>query len=342
MNLERNIYVCPETKKPLTCQPEDVRGQEVIVGRLLREDGREYEIFDGVPNLIFPEELQHEQKEALEYYEGVADIYDKVANLSFSIQYVDEERARKEFVQRLNLTPSSRVLELACGTGRDSIIIANELGENGQFYLQDISRSMLMSCVKKLGGTKVPVEFSTGNACYLPYPDRYFDAVYSFGGLGVFGDIQRSLNEIVRVAKVGAKVVVGDESMAPWLYDSEYGRILLNNNPLFKNALPLADMPVEARNLSVQWVIGGVYYLIEFDVGEGEPKANFELEIPGQRGGTLRTRYYGRLEGVSPEAFELAHQARKKTGKSMFKWLDEVVREVAARDLQNKDLREGK
>jgi len=334
MNLERNIYICPETKTPLECRPEKMNGQNVISGRLIGENGREYEIRDGIPNLIFPMELGQEQREAMDYYDGVADVYDDVANLSFNIQNVDEEQARKEFAKRLNLIPSSRVLELACGTGRDSVNISNDLDENGQLYLQDISRSMLMQCVGKLGNTKVPLEFSTCNACYLPFPDQYFDAVYSFGGLGVFGDIRRSLKEIVRVCKIGAKVVVGDESMAPWLHESEYGRILLNNNPLFKNPLPLAEIPVEARNLSVQWVVGGVYYLIEFEVGEGEPSAKFDLKIPGKRGGTLRTRYYGSLEGVTLEAKELAQQAKERTGESMHEWVDRVVREAAKRELR--------
>jgi hypothetical protein len=90
---------------------------------------------------------------------------------------------------------------------------------------------------------------------------------------------------------------------------------------------------VEARDVVLRWVIGGVYYLLEFRVGEGEPRADFDLEIPGRRGGTLRTRYHGRLEGVSPEAKQLAERARAKTGKSMHQWLDEVVRAAAENEL---------
>jgi ubiquinone/menaquinone biosynthesis C-methylase UbiE len=334
MNQERNIYVCPETKRPLRCVPERAEGAEIISGRLLGEDGREYPIRDGIPNLTFPRRLDGEQKETLDYYEGVAGVYDDVAHLSFRIQYVDETQARKEFVRLLNLTPGARVLELACGTGRDSELIAAELDATGQFYLQDLSRSMLLQSRAKLAGAAVPLEFSVGNACYLPFPDDYFDAVFSFGGLGVFGDIRGSLKEIARVTKVGGKVVVGDESMPPWLYETEYGRILLNNNPLFKKPIPFESLPVEARAVTVRWVVGGVYYLIEFVVGDGEPQADFDLEIPGRRGGTLRTRYYGRLEGVTPAAYELAQQAREKSGKSMHQWLDEVVRAAAQRELE--------
>jgi hypothetical protein len=138
---------------------------------------------------------------------------------------------------------------------------------------------------------------------------------------------------MVRVSKVGARVIAGDESMPPWLYESEYGRILLANNPLFKKPIPFEQIPVEARDVVVRWVVGGVYYLIEFTVGEGEPKADFDFPIPGRRGGTLRTRYYGKLEGVTPETFELAQQARDASGKSMHDWIDEAVREAARRQL---------
>jgi ubiquinone/menaquinone biosynthesis C-methylase UbiE len=333
MKRERNVYVCPETKAPLSLVADKEREGIVVSGRLVREDGVEYPIEDGIPDLIFPRDLGGEQKEARDYYEGVAEVYDDVAHLSFRIQYVDEAEARKGFVDLLGLKPRDRVLELACGTGRDSEFIARELGPDGALYLQDISRSMLLRTKEKLSGASVPVEAVVGNAVHLPFPDGYFDAVFSFGGLGVFGDIAGSLKEMVRVSKVGARVVAGDESMPPWLYDSEYGRILLANNPLFKEPIPFDKLPVEARDVVVRWVVGGVYYLIEFTVGEGEPKADFDLPIPGRRGGTLRTRYYGKLEGVKPDTFELAEKAREASGKSMHDWLDEAVRAAAERGL---------
>lgn len=336
MNQARHIYVSPDTKHPLSYVPDESDGGgKCLGGSLIGEDGEEYPIRDGIPDLTFPRELGSEQKEALDYYEGAASAYDDVAYLSFRIQYVDERQARKEFVKLLNLRPNCRVLELACGTGRDSENIAAELDAEGELYLQDLSRSMLLRCKEKLAGFTVPTKFVVGNACYLPFPDNYFDAVFSFGGMGVFGDIRQSLQEIVRVSKVGAKVVVGDESMPPWLYESEYGQILLNNNPLFRKPIPFDLLPVESRDVTVRWVVGGVYYLIDFAVGDGEPKADFDLEIPGKRGGTLRTRYRGRLEGVTPETFELAHRAREKSGKSMHRWLDEVVREAATKELDN-------
>jgi ubiquinone/menaquinone biosynthesis C-methylase UbiE len=333
MNLNRNIYHCPRTKRPLTCHADQLLGEEVISGSLSAEGTPSYPISDGIPDFVLRDGLGAEQSETLSYYENAAGIYDDVAHLSFTIQNCDEESKRRQFAELLQLKPHHRVLELACGTGRDSVNIARALGAEGRYYLQDLSRGMLDRCRQKLKHAAVPVELCTGDACHLPFPDGWFDAVFSFGGIGVFGDIGASLREMVRVARVGARVVVGDESLAPWLYDTEYGRILLNNNPLFKAGLPLAQLPPQARDVRVQWMVGGVYYLIDFAVGQGEPPANFDLPIPGARGGTLRTRYLGRLEGVTPEALELARRAGAKSGKSMHAWLDGAVRGAALREL---------
>jgi ubiquinone/menaquinone biosynthesis C-methylase UbiE len=333
MHVGRHIYVSPDSKEPLRCVASPQDGEVVREGELVGPRGDRYPIHEGIPDLTFPRDLSAADREARSYYDDAASVYDDVAYLTFRIQYLDERKAREGIVDLLGLRPEFRVLELACGTGRDSEIIAGRLGAGGALYLQDLSPPMLTRCRQRLESCAVPTEYSVGNASYLPFPDRTFDAVFSFGGLGVFGDARRALAEIVRVAKVGAKVVVGDESMPPWLRETEYGRILLDNNHLFASPVPLEQMPVEAREVVLRWVIGGVYYVLEFRVGEGEPKADFDLEIPGRRGGTLRTWYYGRLEGVSPEARELAARAREKSGKSMHQWLDEAVREAAARQL---------
>ena len=125
----------------------------------------------------------------------------------------------------------------------------------------------------------------------LPYPDGYFDAVYSFGAMGEFSNIKQSIAEMVRVSKTGSKIVFGDESMPPWLRHTYYAKVLTTTNPQFAAEVPLQHLPVEARHVRLKWVIGGVFYLIDFEVGEGEPNADFDFSIPGERGGTYRTRY---------------------------------------------------
>jgi len=52
------------------------------------------------------------------------------------------------------------------------------------------------------------------DARFLPFPDEYFDGVYSSGSLEHFGseeDIVQSINEIIRVMKVGARASISTE-----------------------------------------------------------------------------------------------------------------------------------
>lgn len=329
-----SLFVCPETRQPLTLQAtEEVEG-EIIAGLLVAPNGREYHIRDGVPDLTYPPALSAQDEAARAFYDGRAEAYDQNLHLTFKTHGEDEQQVRNRFIAALELQPAARVLEVSCGTGRDSEIIAARLSAEGRLCLQDISFAMLDRCRQRLAHVEVPITYSLSNACYLPFPDGYFDAVYSFGGLGEFSDIKRSLAEMVRVSKVGAKIVVGDESMPPWLRETEFAKILTTTNKQFMAPVPLAEMPVEAREVCLRWVIGGVFYLLEFKVGAGEPTGDFDFEIPGPRGGTYRTRYLGQLEGVTPETKRLAEQARAKKGVSMHRWMDEVVRQAAERDLR--------
>lgn len=324
------VYVCPETRRPLRL--DQVDGDS---GRLVTDDGsRSYDVRGGIPDLVFPRQLPEEDQRAVEMYDRTADVYDEYLPLTFMTFNEDEEQVRERLVDKLELSPSSVVLETGCGTGRDSEVIARRLGADGRLYLQDLCPTILAKAVEKLSGRfDVPMEFAVANGYYLPFPDNFFDATYHFGGLNTFGDIPRAFAEMTRVTKPGGKVVVGDESMPVWLRQTEFGKVLMNSNPHYRYDLPLAHLPVEARNVRLEWIIGGVFYVIDYRVGEGEPQANLDFEIPGARGGTHRTRYYGHLEGITPEAVRLAHSARAKTGMSMHAWLDQVVRDAAKRVL---------
>jgi ubiquinone/menaquinone biosynthesis C-methylase UbiE len=288
-----------------------------------------------VPDLTFPAELAAADRDARAFYDGRVDAYDENLHLTFKTHGEDESAVRSRLVDLLAPQPWHRVLEVCCGTGRDSTVIAQRLDARGELCLQDLAPAMIDCCRRRVAGVGVPTSCSISNACHLPYPDRHFDRVYSFGGLGEFSDVRRGLAEMARVAKVGGRVVVGDESMPPWLRGTEFASILITTNPQFAARLPLEEMPVEARAVTLRWVIGGVFYVIDFEVGEGEPTADFDFEIPGARGGSYRTRFHGQLEGVTPETKRLAEAARRKRGVSMHRWLDEVVRQAAVQDLQD-------
>lgn len=326
-------YRCPATGEPLTLEIGQREGDDVVTGVLRSPAGATYPIEGGIPDLTYPAELAGEDAFARKTYDTVADVYDEYLPLTFATFSVDEAETRAMMVARLRLKPGQRVLEVGAGTGRTSAFIATQLRGEGHIFVHDISRGILLKAVERLAGEPVQLSFVTSNGVYLPFPDDYFDAVFHFGGLNMFSDVRRGLFEMARVVRAGGRVVVGDESVPPWLRGTEFGKILMTTSKHYEAPLPLDDMPVAARDVVIEYILGGVFYLISFTVGQGEPTATFDLEIPGVRGGTHLTRTYGQLEGVTAQTKELAQRAREKRDISMHAWLDQAVREAARRDL---------
>jgi ubiquinone/menaquinone biosynthesis C-methylase UbiE len=318
-------------------------GHEVVSGALTTKL-RRYEIQDGIPKLISRSEetLSDDEKREFSYYQSNSQQYDAIIQWLFESFYEDEEVVRKKMIDLLELKPGDTVLETGCGTCRDSIRIARRIGPAGKFFLQDLSPAMLAIGRERMRsdapGSEMPaLEFFIGNATRLPFPDRHFDAAFHFGGLNLFSDRKKALSEMARVVRPGGKVVAGDESMGPWLRETEYGRILLNSNALYRHPVPIELLPENARDVCVRWIIGQAFYLIEFHVAEGHPQVDLDKPIMGFRGGTHRSRYYGQLEGVTPEAKRMAERAARSTGASLHDWLDRAVRAQATGDIDRND-----
>ena len=238
----------------------------------------------------------------------------------------------KSLIDLLDLKSDNRVLEIGAGTGRHSKFIIDKLDKNNTFYASDLSSNMLNVFRSKIKRKKISLSLT--DASSLPFSDRTFDRVFHFGGLNNFGNITKALQEMTRVTKIGGTIVVGDEGIAPWLKNSIFGKMLTNSNPLFNNIIPIEQLPDNARNVMIKYIANGSFYIIKFNVGEGLPYLNTNIEFPGQRGGSYTTRLFGNLEGVSIDTKNLMEKAAKKSGKSFHKWLEDSINERIKIDLQ--------
>jgi len=259
-------------------------------GPLRCPSGHEFPVFDGIASVVYPETLLPTDAEFQEKYDKSAARYDEGSEWLFNAFRVAETDVRESLVDLLEVEPGARVLETGSGTGRDSLVILERICPDGELYAVDISIGMLELARTKLESYSRETEYVHANASYLPFADDAFDAAFHFGGINMFGDISRALAEMNRVVRVGGKVVVGDEGVAPWLKAQLYGRVLVNANPLYAHSPPLDALPETATDVRLQWILGAAFYVVDFRVGAEEPFVDVDLPIPG-KGDTLRSRY---------------------------------------------------
>jgi ubiquinone/menaquinone biosynthesis C-methylase UbiE len=332
-----NIYVCPFTGRSLSLEHIEGKSDNVEAGDLVVADQSNkisYKIQDGIPKFTQNESANIDSDQSREfcYYQENSEEYDKITEWVFESFSLNEKDVRESIVDLLELKPSDAVLETGCGTGRDSESILNRLGVDGSLFLQDLSDNMLdvgrRNLTDKMEQPNAPmVEFFIGDAVKLPFPDNYFDSAYHFGGINLFSDIEGAIKEMARVVRVGGKVVVGDEGMAPWLKKTEPGKILMNSHQLYRREPPISLLPENVHDVCLRWIIQNAFYIIDFKVGDQGPEVNLDLPILGSKGGTHRTRYYGQLGDVSIKAKNLATKLADEAGVSLHDWLDRTIRE---------------
>jgi ubiquinone/menaquinone biosynthesis C-methylase UbiE len=283
-------YRCVVGGDRLALTVSEMAGDRVVSGTMSGSAGRIYPIESGVPNFVYPDTLRPSDQEFLEKYETGADRYEIGLDWLFSSLYLDQQSVRASMVERLDLRRGARVLEIGCGTGKDTLQILKALDGTGEIFAQDLSPAMIRVARRQLAGSRTQVEFFLGNAAYLPFEDGCFDAAFHFGGLNEFGDIPRAFAEITRVTKTGGKIVVGDEGVAPWLREKLFGQVLINANPLYRHVPPLSALPETAVDVSLSWIMANAFYIVEYRVGETPPRVDLDLPIPG-KGDTLRSRF---------------------------------------------------
>lgn len=295
---------------------------------LVNDKGIIYKFIDSNPQVIdFIEPMiaSHCDSANLEMYnsQNSTEIYRNFLNWLFETFGEDEKDFRGKSLERLKLLKGMKVLVTGCGLGDDLALILNSVGVEGEIHAQDISKSMVISASKL--SKQENICFSISNALSLPYVSRYFDAVYHFGGINLFGDTRRAIAEMERVCKVGGRVVFGDEGIAPHLRGSQYADVAINNNNLWAIEAPLNLLPHNAANVELTYVLGNCFYFIAFTPSSGLPLMNIDVEHKGTRGGTARTRYFGKLEGVSERTKEKLIKKAKERRISIHALLEELI-----------------
>lgn len=102
------------------------------------------------------------------------------------------------------IRPGHRVLDVACGTGVLSRVVAEAIGPAGSVTGLDVDPGMLTIAARAAPG----ISWHRGVAENLPFRDATFDAVVSQFGLMFFQDRSRALREMWRVLRPGGRMAV--------------------------------------------------------------------------------------------------------------------------------------
>jgi len=123
----------------------------------------------------------------------------------YDTQYSEEQEAKiKTIVQNLRLQPKSIVLDVGCGTG----LLIKHLMDKAEFLVgTDISRGLLQEARKEAQFHR-HVSLVLADADNVPFPEEIFDAVLAVTLLQNMPNPAVTLNEIKRVSKQTASIVV--------------------------------------------------------------------------------------------------------------------------------------
>ncbi len=122
----------------------------------------------------------------------------------------------RQLMRILDLQRGERLLEIGPGIGVHALPIASSLAPNGVLDVLDIQQEMLNDLVHRATQAGITNIVSTqGDARKLPYPDRSFDGAYLIGVLGEIPDRDVALQELRRVLKPNARLVIGEIFIDP-------------------------------------------------------------------------------------------------------------------------------
>jgi ubiquinone/menaquinone biosynthesis C-methylase UbiE len=114
-----------------------------------------------------------------------------------------------DLVDRLAPPPGCLALDIACGPGTVSRVIAERIGREGRVVATDISSAMLdIARSKSMAPVSAPIEWLESPAAPLPLPDSAFDVVTCQQGLQFFPDKFSALAEMRRVLRIGGRAGV--------------------------------------------------------------------------------------------------------------------------------------
>jgi ubiquinone/menaquinone biosynthesis C-methylase UbiE/uncharacterized protein YbaR (Trm112 family) len=204
-----SLLGCPVCKSALTCSGDS--SAEIHAGRLTCPTcQRTYPIVDGIPRFIEPEQLTGFNRRFSRLYDWFSWGYRAFSKIAFAYIGMDEGTGRREITDRLD-PHGGRVLEVSIGPGVNLPYLVNR-ADVGEVFGLDISLGQLQRCQSYVAKKGWNVDLFLGNGEQLPFQNEVFDGIFHVGGINFFNNKKAAIDEMIRVAKPGARILIADET----------------------------------------------------------------------------------------------------------------------------------
>lgn len=220
--------------------------------------GKHYPIRDGIPDFLLTAFGQN--KKYQELYDRIATFYDWGDRIYRWLR--GQKDFRRIYIDELEAPPDGQFLEVSVGTGANLQYVAAE----SKIFGLDLSWGMLRQCRKNLRRWRRAAELFHGEAEHLPFRNEVFDSVLHVGGINFFNDKAGAVEEMLRVAKPGTKIVIVDETEK--VVKQQYKKMPIVRRYYTKRAEEVSDprrmVSGHARDVACREIFGGRAYCLTF------------------------------------------------------------------------------
>lgn len=122
---------------------------------------------------------------------------------------------KRIFIDSASIPQNGKILDIACGTGDITQLIASRLSGSGRITAVDLNSSMLSHCRNRmLNAGFANIDYLLADAQFLPLADETFDCITMAFGIRNMSYIDLTLEECYRVLKPGGRLSLLDFSHA--------------------------------------------------------------------------------------------------------------------------------
>jgi SAM-dependent methyltransferase len=252
-----DLVCCPRCNKTLTVQLPCVQVNGLEICLYCNDCRVVFPVVNGMPAFVTKEEQISYGKRMDLMRSLYANFYTPLTEAFFDIFCGGAGRARHEVIDRLEIPKGGLVLETGIGTG-DNLPYLHSYNGGCTCFGIDNQHKMLKQCAHNLRHWKLKADLFLADAERLPFKDHMFDVVFHLGAINIFPDKKKAINEMIRVAKPGTKIVIADETQkAGKIFD-----LFIGKQP---EIIPPIDLiPSSMRDVRFDTIWKGYGYLIEF------------------------------------------------------------------------------